>query len=166
MSDVKRNIAIWFVAFNCKIGLLCCLWSFLRDTVEGPRSRSCSSGAGGGWLGPGGAVLCLSPGAPGLAVCCCLHGLSCVWESLGRAETRFSLEQSCRRPWVPTVSVPGAQRCCIRQGWAAVGGPTRDEEPSRGSHVARQPSGQLCFPLSSSDCGTDFVFFFLNVDHF
>ena len=62
---------------------------------------------------------------------------------------------------MPTVSVPGAQRCCIRQGRASVGGPTRDEEPSRGSHVARQPSGQLCFPLSSSDCGTDFVFFFL-----
>lgn len=51
----------------------------------------------GGCLRPGIAVLRLSPGGPGLAVCCCLHGLSCVWEPLRRAEARFSLEQSCRR---------------------------------------------------------------------
>ena len=62
---------------------------------------------------------------------------------------------------MPMVSVPGTQRCCIRQGRAAVGGPIRDAEPCRGSHVACQPSGQLCFPLPSSDCGTDFFFFFL-----
>ena len=46
MSDVKRSIATWFVAFNCKIALLCYVWSFLSDTVEGPWSRRrCRSGA-------------------------------------------------------------------------------------------------------------------------
>lgn len=162
MTDVKRSIATWFVAFNCKIELLCYLWSFRSDTVRVHGGEG-DAGVGAvvavcalGLLCPG-----LSPGGPGRLFAAACMG-SVVSGNLFAGQRHASPGAVLQAVLSANGIYARFPALLYKVGWAAVE-PTRDAD-MQGQSCSLPALRSLCFPLPPLTVAL--TFFFLNVDHF